>query len=130
MAKRDPWVPWVYFSRRPGNAAGIAVGTLVKRSILFMLIWHVADAYYASSVEEVMRKAIATKPEKLAKSVTWDQGSEMARHADFAIATGIPVFFCEPHSPKSEGPVRTPMAYFTNTCPRAPTYQRSWPTTS
>ena len=86
-----------------GAGGKSAVGTLVERSTRFVLLLHLPDDHGAEAVEEAMRRAITTLPSELARSVTWDQGSEMARHADFTVATGIPVYFCDPHSPWQRG---------------------------
>ena len=50
-----------------------------------------------------MTAKIATLPDALRRSLTWDQGSEMAQHAQFSIDTGVPVYFCDPHSPWQRG---------------------------
>lgn len=86
-----------------GKGGKSAVGTLVERSTRFVLLLHLPDNHGAVAVEEAMRKAIKTLPKELTKSVTWDQGSELARHKEFTIATGIPVYFCNPHSPWQRG---------------------------
>jgi len=57
----------------------------------------------ADNVDAAMRKAIATLPRELCKTITWDQGAEMANHARFTIATGIPIYFCDPHAPWQRG---------------------------
>ena len=48
-------------------------------------------------------EAITTLPEQLRRSLTWDQGTEMAQHAQLRIETGLPVYFCDPHSPWQRG---------------------------
>jgi transposase, IS30 family len=86
-----------------GKSNRSAVGTLVERSTRFCLLLHLPDGHKAIDVEAAMKKEISTLPKELARSVTWDQGSEMARHKDFTVATGVPVYFCDPHSPWQRG---------------------------
>ena len=86
-----------------GAGGKSAVGTLVERSTRFVLLLHLPGDHGASNVEAAMRKAIMKLPDELALSITWDQGVEMASHVDFTVATGIPVYFCDPHSPWQRG---------------------------
>ena len=80
-----------------------AVGTLVERSTRYVLLLHLPGDHTASTVEEAMRKAITTLPSELVRSVTWDQGSEMANHLKFTFLTRVPIYFCDPHSPWQRG---------------------------
>jgi IS30 family transposase len=50
-----------------------------------------------------MRTAIATLPKEVWRSITWDQGAEMANHANFTLTTNIPIYFCYPHAPWQRG---------------------------
>jgi IS30 family transposase len=86
-----------------GTNGRSAVGTLVERTTRFVLLLHLEGGRAAVSVEEAMRTAIATLPDELRRSITWDQGAEMAGHARFTTATGIPIYFCDPHSPWQRG---------------------------
>jgi transposase, IS30 family len=86
-----------------GKGGKSAVGTLVERSTRFVLLLHLPNNHGAEAVEAAMARAITTLPEVLCKSITWDQGSEMYRHARFTMATGIPIYFCDPHSPWQRG---------------------------
>lgn len=76
-----------------------AVGTLVERTSRYMLLLHLPNGHGAAEVDAAMRRAIAKLPGELFRTITWDQGSEMARHAAFTIDTGIQIYFCDPHSP-------------------------------
>jgi transposase, IS30 family len=78
------------------------IATLVERSTRYVILAKVADAR-AETVAAALAERIATLPAHLWRSLTWDQGREMAGHAAFTIATGIPVYFCDPHSPWQRG---------------------------
>jgi IS30 family transposase len=86
-----------------GKDCRSAVGTLVERTTRYVLLLHLPAGRDAHLVEQAMREAITTLPAGLARTITWDQGKEMAYHADFTIATGIPVYFCDPHKPWQRG---------------------------
>lgn len=86
-----------------GENSRSAVGTLVERTTRLTLLLHLPDGKSAEQVEAAMRKAIAGLPASLARTITWDQGAEMAKHAEFTTATGIPIYFCDPHSPWQRG---------------------------
>lgn len=86
-----------------GKDSRSAIGTLVERSTRFVLLLHLPDRHDAISVREEMIRAMSTLPAALQRTVTWDQGVEMARHSEFSLATGIDVFFCDPHSPWQRG---------------------------
>jgi IS30 family transposase len=86
-----------------GKDCKSAVGTLVERTTRYVLLLHLPEGRDAHLVERAMRRAITALPAELARTITWDQGIEMASHADFTIATGIPVYFCDPHAPWQRG---------------------------
>lgn len=75
-----------------------ALITLNERTSRFTLISRI-DVHDTSTVTTRLAEMIATLPREIIKTITWDQGVEMANHAQFTIATGCPVFFCDPHSP-------------------------------
>ena len=86
-----------------GARGASAVGTLVERTTRFVLLLHLPDGHSAPEVDLAMRRAIKSLPASLIKTITWDQGSELARHVEFSIATGVQVYFCDPHSPWQRG---------------------------
>jgi transposase, IS30 family len=80
-----------------------AIGTLVERSTRFLMLLHLPRGRSASEVEEAMLAATKRLPQALWKSLTWDQGHEMAKHADITIATGLDIYFCDPAKPWQRG---------------------------
>ena len=86
-----------------GEQSRSAVGTLVERSTRLTLLLHLGEGKSAEQVEVAMREAITALPVSLRRTITWDQGAEMAKHVAFTAATGIPISFCDPHSPWQRG---------------------------
>jgi transposase, IS30 family len=86
-----------------GENGGSAIGTLVERTTRYTMLIHLPRSHDAESVRDGLLATIATLPAHLRGSLTWDQGSEMARHKQFTTATGIPVYFCDPASPWQRG---------------------------
>ena len=97
-----------------------AIGTLVERSTRFTMLLHLPPmaghgqaprvhngpplaGHGAEAVRVAIAASIATLPEQLRRSLTWDQGAEMAQHAQLRIDTGVAVYFCDPHSPWQRG---------------------------
>jgi len=86
-----------------GKDNASAVGTLVERSTRYVMLLHLEGDHTAETVRTAMTAKIKTLPEHLVRSITWDQGTEMAQHAAFSIDTGIDIYFCDPHSPWQRG---------------------------
>jgi IS30 family transposase len=95
-----------------------AIGTLVERSTRFTMLLHLPPmtehgprvhngpalaGHGAEAVRDAIGTAIVTLPEQLRRSLTWDQGAEMAQHAQLRVQTALPVYFCDPQSPWQRG---------------------------
>jgi len=80
-----------------------AIATLVERQTRYVLLCRLPNGYNAEAVRDAITKRIRTLPDHLRRSLTWDQGKEMAEHVEFTVATGIQVYFCDPHSPWQRG---------------------------
>lgn len=113
--------PMVNISERPAEAAdravpghwegdlivgekhSSAIGTLVERTSRFTLLLHLPGDHTAETVRDAIVHAMGQLPTLLQRSLTWDQGVELALHRQIAETTGLDVFFCDPHSPWQRG---------------------------
>lgn len=115
-----PWLEGSRLSDRPAEAADRAVPghwegdlvvgpgnsglvTLVERASRFALIAKLPGSRDSETVTGVLQRLMEGLPQALKATLTWDQGAEMAKHAQFTVASGVPVFFCDPHSPWQRG---------------------------
>jgi IS30 family transposase len=96
-----------------------AIGTLVERTTRFTLLLHLPRmegygqpqtkngpalaGHGSEAVRDAIASTITTLPEQLRRSLTWDQGAEMAQHAQLTVDTGLAIYFCDPHSPWQRG---------------------------
>ena len=115
-----PWLDGARLVGRPAEVqdravpghweGGLVVGpensgivTLVERTPRYALLGRLPGMRDSATVTDVLARMIEDLPAVLTKTITWDQGSEMADHATFTIKTNCPVFFCDPHSPWQRG---------------------------
>jgi IS30 family transposase len=96
-----------------------AIGTLVERTTRFTMLLHLPRmerhgeprtkngpalaGHGAEAVRDAIASSIATLPEQLRRSLTWDQGAEMAQHAQLRVDSDLAIYFCDPHSPWQRG---------------------------
>jgi len=80
-----------------------AIGTLVERHSRYVILLKLPNGHGAEAVRKAMTKRILTLPAQLRRSITWDQGKEMAEHVQFTVDTGVQIYFCDPKSPWQRG---------------------------
>lgn len=80
-----------------------AIVTLVERQTRYVMLARIGNDRTSPAVCEAIASQIQMLPAHLTKSLTWDQGKELAQHAQFTVKTGLPVYFCDPHSPWQRG---------------------------
>ena len=86
-----------------GAGGKSAIGTLVERSTRFVMLLPLPQGHDSGQVQEAIVRKMRQLPQLLRQSLTWDQGSEMARHVKIGFALGMQVYFCDPHSPWQKG---------------------------
>jgi IS30 family transposase len=82
-----------------GTGSKSAIGTLVDQRTGFVTLLHLPVDHRAETVRDAIIDAVHTLPDAMRRSLTWDQGVELAKHAEITTATDLPVYFCDPHSP-------------------------------
>lgn len=86
-----------------GKANKSQIATLVERQTRFVMLVRIPYDRTAERVAHLLARKMQTLPDFLRNSVTWDQGKELAAHERFTVKTGLPVYFCDPHSPWQRG---------------------------
>jgi transposase, IS30 family len=108
-----------------------AIGTLVDRASRYTILVHLPGRHTAEAVRDALITALPSLPQQLRRSLTWDQGKEIALHAEITAALGMPVYFCEKPARGSGHRTRTPTGCCASTSPRAATCactaRTSWP---
>ena len=86
-----------------GSNCRSAIATLVERQTRFTMLVYLPGDHSAITVRDGLLATIKTLPEQLAKTLTWDQGTELAQHRQITMATKMAIYFCDPHSPWQRG---------------------------
>jgi IS30 family transposase len=86
-----------------GKGGRSAIGVLVERATRYVVLLHLPDGRTAEDVRIALTRQIRKLPAELRRTLTWDQGKEMAEHVRFTLDTSMTVYFCDPHSPWQRG---------------------------
>ena len=99
-----------------------AIATLVERRTRLTLLVRLPGDHSAQSVSDALIGAFGTLPAMLRRTLTWDQGNELFHHQRIENATGLKIYFCDPHSPWQRGSNKNTNGFCANTSPREPTW--------
>ena len=86
-----------------GKQGRSAIGVLVERSSRYVMLLHLPNGRTAQDVRVALTRQVSKLPAELRRTLTWDQGKEMAEHVRFSMDTDMRVYFCDPHSPWQRG---------------------------
>ena len=86
-----------------GKGGRSAIGTLVERSSRYVVLLHLPHGRTAEDFRAALTRQVSKLPAELRRTLTWDQGKEMAEHVRFSTDTNMVVYFCDPHSPWQRG---------------------------
>jgi IS30 family transposase len=86
-----------------GKGGRSAIGVLVERASRYVMLFRLPHGRTAEHVREVLTRQVSKLPAELRRTLTWDQGKEMAEHVRFTTDTNMTVYFCDPHSPWQRG---------------------------
>ena len=86
-----------------GRDQGSAIGTLVERVTRYVRLIHLPKGWKAPQVRNALITQTADLPAQLRRTLTWDQGRELALHEEIEALTGFRIYFCDPHSPWQRG---------------------------
>ena len=112
------------------KASNSAVATIVERMTGYLTLIHLPHGHTADAVADAVITRMGAYPSWFASTLTWDNGTEMARHARITAQAGIQVYFADPHAPWQRGSNENINGLLGSTSPRAPTCPGSPPPSS
>jgi IS30 family transposase len=104
------------------GSRGTYIATVLERQSRFVVLVKLSEKNTEAVVDALIR-AVRKLPTALRKSLTWDRGAELARHATFTVATDVKVYFCDPSSPWQRAATKIQAVYCDSTTPKGRIYR-------